>query len=324
MYGTVCGLFVVLIAVSRTTANGTQFIDWGALNDAVPEMDDVRLKLVLYSRKFLNGTEDMAFLRKKLHTYVLIHGFNDNPNDSIMLPLLTNSYLQREKCNVVIVDWSEHAKGPWFISAAKNTLPVGKELAAWLDSSGLDMSQVTLVGFSMGAHVAGDAGQFARKRLAKIVALDPAHFLFESTPPEYRLDSSDAEIVEVLHTSGGFIGEKESLGTRDFFPNGGTHPQPGCSPDTTGTCSHRRAYYYYNEAIGRPDDNFRARRCPSYDHFLKHKCKENGKPVILHLVNNNFDKSFKGNFYFITNPQEPFLKRANSTVSAKGPFGFGR
>lgn len=61
--------------------------------------------------------------------------------------------------------------------------------------------------------------------------LDPAEVLFSSSGPEERLDYSQAKLVEVVHTSGGFLGFQKRLGHRDFYPNGGAWPQPGCKID---------------------------------------------------------------------------------------------
>jgi phosphatidic acid-selective phospholipase A1 len=59
-------------------------------------------------------------------------------------------------------------------------------------------------------------------------------------PLEERLDSGDAEFVEVVHTSGGYLGYRDPIGQVDFFPNGGTWPQPGCYMDFVG-----KFFYYY-------------------------------------------------------------------------------
>lgn len=63
------------------------------------------------------------------------------------------------------------------------------------------------------------------------IGLDPAEVLFSSSGPEERLDYSQAKLVDVVHTSGGFLGFKKRLGHRDFYPNGGGWPQPGCKID---------------------------------------------------------------------------------------------
>lgn len=62
-----------------------------------------------------------------------------------------------------------------------------------------------------------------------ILGLDPAKPFFQLlTGNNGRLDASDAEFVDIIHTCGGALGFSASLGTADFFPNGGTPSQPGC------------------------------------------------------------------------------------------------
>lgn len=43
-----------------------------------------------------------------------------------------------------------------------------------------------------------------------------------------KLDPSDADFVDVIHTCSGVLGFEAPIGTVDFYPNNGTPPQPGC------------------------------------------------------------------------------------------------
>lgn len=60
--------------------------------------------------------------------------------------------------------------------------------------------------------------------------LDPARPYFEYPPQENsgKLDLTDAEYVDVIHTCAGLLGFQEPIGTADFYPNNGIAPQPGC------------------------------------------------------------------------------------------------
>lgn len=102
----------------------------------------------------------------------------------------------------------------------------------FLSSEGqISLDDVHVLGHSLGAHVAGYAGSYVPRKLARITGLDPAGPAFE-TPylkdPGDRLDSTDANFVDVIHTCAGSLGFLRPIGHVDFYPNGGTFTQPGC------------------------------------------------------------------------------------------------
>lgn len=57
--------------------------------------------------------------------------------------------------------------------------------------------------------------------------------------------------VEIIHTSGTWLGIHKPIGTVSFYPNKGKR-QNGCKWDFTGTCSHLRAFKYFAESIYAP------------------------------------------------------------------------
>ena len=63
--------------------------------------------------------------------------------------------------------------------------------------------------------------------------MDPASPLFETASgvvdPDFRLDPTDAQFVDVIHTSGTAFGFLTAIGHVDFYPNSGKFPQPGCN-----------------------------------------------------------------------------------------------
>lgn len=56
------------------------------------------------------------------------------------------------------------------------------------------------MGHSLGAHISSYFGK-AIPGLSRITAFDPAQPGFEGCPKEVRLDKSDADFVDVIHTS---------------------------------------------------------------------------------------------------------------------------
>lgn len=172
--------------------------------------------------------------------------------------------------NVFAVDWSKMAAAPWYNAAARNTKTVAGHTAQFIDYLILQLNAFQdfhLVGFSLGAHVAGMTGQFVTSgKLRRITGisflkrkpenvfdgkldwfvefsgLDPARVLFISAEKDSKLDKNDAGVVEVIHTSGGYLAFKEPIGHRDFYPNGGTWPQPGCDFDFLGKCPSKKSF----------------------------------------------------------------------------------
>jgi len=85
----------------------------------------------------------------------------------------------QEECNVICVDWEAGAVIPNYVRAAANTRLVGKQLSMLLDGLnkhlGLPFNSIHVIGFSLGAHVAGFAGA-ELKNLSRITGKYEASF----------------------------------------------------------------------------------------------------------------------------------------------------
>lgn len=129
---------------------------------------------------------------------------------------------------------------------------------------------------------------------------------FEGTAgPESRLDKTDGDFVDVIHTCGGTLGYKAPMGNVDFFPNGGIAMQPGCNGmlEIIEACSHGRAHHYYTESILLPN-SFYARLCDSWQSFKDGKCNSGSQQPIL--MGANVPHSAEGLFYLKTHDKSPF------------------
>lgn len=134
-------------------------------------------------------------------------------------------------------------------------------------------TDIHLIGFSLGAHVTNYVSQALKNEflIPRISGLDPAMPLFVTADNDNKLDSSDAEFVDVIHTNALVQGKIERCGHVDFYLNGGVY-QPGCNPDHGFQCSHHRAPEYYAESI-RSMIGFWGWRCESYLYYLFGMCK---------------------------------------------------
>lgn len=65
-----------------------------------------------------------------------------------------------------------------------------------------------------GAHIAGKTGKLlkSKHKIGRIFGLDPAGVGFEYLKPEARLDKTDAEYVQVIHTDGDTFGLMPPIG----------------------------------------------------------------------------------------------------------------
>ncbi|XP_019411017.1 PREDICTED: pancreatic lipase-related protein 2-like [Crocodylus porosus] len=204
----------------------------------------VKTTFLLYTRDNPNRYQEISVIkpstikasnfRTNRTTRFLLHGYSIG-NDIVWLIDMCKLMLQVEDVNCIVVDWRGGAD-VIYTEAVSNVRIVGAELNYLMDllerDYGYMPANIHIIGHSLGAHAAGEAGR--RKRgIARITGLDPAGPYFHSTPPTVRLDPSDAEFVDVIHSNAGrlffdfAVGIIEPSGHLDFYPNGG-RIMPGC------------------------------------------------------------------------------------------------
>ena len=105
---------------------------------------------------------------------------------------------------------------------------------------GVSLNKIHVLGASLGGQVAGFVGYYTNGQLGRITGFDPSGPLFHVVNASDRLDKSDAQFVDIIHTAGKWVGNDDLQGHIDFFPNSGRAPQPGCADKESVdlTCSH--------------------------------------------------------------------------------------
>lgn len=227
-------------------------------------------------------------------TFVVIHGWTVTGMYESWVPKLVMALYDREpSANVIVVDWLVRAQQHYPTSAAYTKL-VGRDVAKfvnWLQAE-LDYpwSKLHLLGYSLGAHVAGIAGLLTKNKVSRITGLDPAGPSFEYADAQSTLSPDDAQFVDVLHTNtrgspDRSIGIQRPVGHVDIYPNGGTF-QPGCDLQntmmmvaTTGLrnmdqivkCSHERSIHLFIDSLVSQQPSM-AFRCSSKESFNKGMC----------------------------------------------------
>ncbi|XP_003216222.2 endothelial lipase [Anolis carolinensis] len=225
-------------------------------------------------------------------SFFIIHGWTMSGLFERWLGSLVSALQEREKeANVVVVDWLTLAH-QLYPNAVNNTRVVGKELAKLLDwlqeKEGFQHKNVHLIGYSLGAHVAGFTGNYAHGTIGRITGLDPAGPMFEGAEPNRRLSPDDADFVDVLHTYtrealGISIGIQMPVGHIDVYPNGGDN-QPGCGlGEVLGAlaygnigdavrCEHERSVHLFVDSLVNKDKQSFAFQCTDSSRFKKGIC----------------------------------------------------
>ncbi|XP_028161543.1 pancreatic lipase-related protein 2-like [Ostrinia furnacalis] len=101
---------------------------------------------------------------------VIVHGYITNRNSMINM-VLRDAFLGRSDVNVIVLDWSRYAYSLY--TTAVRVIPfLGRGLAYFLrfliSTTGGSLNNVHLVGFSLGAHLVGNAGRELYGEIARI------------------------------------------------------------------------------------------------------------------------------------------------------------
>uniref|UniRef100_A0A673BFK1 Lipase domain-containing protein n=1 Tax=Sphaeramia orbicularis TaxID=375764 RepID=A0A673BFK1_9TELE len=265
-------------------------------------------------------------------TRFIIPGYLDK-GDEDWTQELCRSMLKWENINCIAVDWNKGVRTT-YASGANNVRVLGAQVASMVAYVMSYYKQKAdafhLIGHSLGAHAAGDAGSRI-SGLGRITGLDPTEPYFEGCNASVRLDSSDVltgPAVVLLWFSSG-LGMTQPVGHVDFYPNGG-ELMPGCKSNKgkpteldaiwEGTanfdaCNHVRAYQYYSESVVKAQ-GFMGYPCPDKDSFASEKCfpcADKTCPLMGHRV----DRSpvTPGQYFLHTGDSTPFGR----TLTLDGP-----
>jgi len=269
-------------------------------------------------------------------TKILVHGFLASGSQGEWVRM-AEAFLDNFDVNVIRVDWGKGNGFP-YEQATANCRVVGAEIALLIKrlcrQYRIPRTKFHIIGHSLGAHIAGYAGE-RLIALGRITGLDPAEPYFEWMHESIRLDPSDAEFVDIIHTDGQSImnlfrggsgfGVMQKVGHLDFYPNGGLS-QPGCKNkdmckhimmgnigaiSDKVACSHNRAIHLFIESLTRSSCTFKGVMCKSYEKFKNGDCGQCGKDAKCADMGINADslmgrKGMNVSLYLETNSYEPF------------------
>ncbi|XP_064075098.1 phospholipase A1-like [Vanessa tameamea] len=188
---------------------------------------------------------------------------------------------------------------------------IGKKVGEFLvklTEYGLTAENLELVGASLGAHVSSHAAKYfyaaTGKKIARVTGLDPAGPCYRALPREERLDASDAERVDVVHTNIDGFGIAERLGHIDFYANGGEF-QPSDIPyiPCLVICSHIRAIFYWWQALEHPK-KFIGMECDSVQNARLGKCNN----AVTNYLGAAANFSKPGIYFLPTHNEFPYYR----------------
>lgn len=316
------------------------------------DREKINTRFLLYTRKNIKQyhvlkaknakSVETSDFNPEAETKIIIHGYIDNQLFGEWMRIMKDEFLMHGDYNIILVDWSG-GNGLPYTQATSNTRVVGAEIAFLVnylkDNYKLQPEKVHILGHSLGSHVAGYAGERI-ERLRRITAMDPAEPYFQGMPPKVRIDPSDAQFVDVIHTDSKSIfklgfGMSELVGHVDFFPNDG-NDHPGCERVTSGlisivigglaegarrfiACNHQRSIDFVTDSINNLQCSTVGFTCKDYASFKSgacfecggnsEKCATMGLKAIDYepkLVHQSDDTTKAVKLYFLTSDKSPF------------------
>ncbi|XP_073989006.1 pancreatic lipase-related protein 2-like [Rhodnius prolixus] len=323
-YPTLTAFIVALIFIFNCPHSDETIIHFGSCPLVIGERCDSNLvRLYLYNRINRNkptfvvfnddGTDNLtaSTYNPRLKSKVIIHGYNSDMNLNL-LQNLKDEYLTSNNYNIWMVNYPDLSKEPCYGFAVYNIRYVGKCVAYFIKtlkfSSKYDLD-IHVIGFSLGGQVPNFIAKNLPFKLPRITGLDPALPLFYTNILHQRLDSSDAQFVDVIHTNALFQGQIIACGHVDFYVNGGVF-QPGCTGSGRFNCYHGRAVEYFAESIN-TSVGFWGWNCASFIDYLEGKC-EPKEP--LKLMGEYVDPGSPGIYLVNTASKRPYALGKNITT----------
>uniref|UniRef100_A0A182YJC7 Lipase domain-containing protein n=1 Tax=Anopheles stephensi TaxID=30069 RepID=A0A182YJC7_ANOST len=240
-------------------------------------------------------------------TRFTIHGWNGGETSGLHANIRQN-YLGVGDFNVIAVDWGAGAQTANYIAARNRVASVGDIISRMVNTlvsaTGTSRNNIYLIGHSLGAHAAGNAGKMQNGQLNTIIGLDPAGPLFSLSDADV-MAPRDAQYTESIFTNAGLLGFDLPLSDSNFYPNGG-RSQPGCGIDVSGNCAHSRAHELYAESVS-TTIGFRSTRCASHGEIVAGQCTPTGNANMGGEPSNQ-GRGVNGMFIVNTNGATPFAQ----------------
>ncbi|KAF5297627.1 hypothetical protein FQR65_LT09954 [Abscondita terminalis] len=195
----------------------------------------IKLTFVLYNRTNVVRCATLADLNfiGGNSLIVIFPGWLTSPT-SLAIQELKAAYLSRYNTNILIMDWPELQFAPYthiFCNVPNVAFQISKFLCDLSNLTDIQLSNVHIIGYSFGAHIAGYLGRTTilqcNQKIGRITGLDPAGPIYKHLSEAQRLYITDALFVDVIYTSPNF-GIPKKCGNVNIRSNCFQN-QPGCS-----------------------------------------------------------------------------------------------
>ncbi|XP_070832374.1 phospholipase A1 member A isoform X2 [Chaetodon trifascialis] len=232
----------------------------------------------MFTQESLSETQQSSYFNMSRSTKVIIHGYRAMGSKPSWVMELARALLRVQDVNVLVVDWVYGASFAYNL-VVENYKEVAVQISVLinqLQKHGCKLESFHFIGVSLGAHVAGFVGTLFEGKIGRITGLDPAGPMFKGADTFDRLDPSDAQFVDAIHTDSDYFGISIPVGHVDFFLNGGKD-QTGCARSRFASmygyviCDHMRALHVYMSALN-GSCPLMGIPCFSYEDFLKGRC----------------------------------------------------
>ncbi|XP_005932574.1 phospholipase A1 member A isoform X4 [Haplochromis burtoni] len=242
-------------------------------------------------------TMENSYFNPSRPTKVIIHGYRARGSKPSWVKRLGQALLRSQDVNVVVVDWVRSASFAYnlVVEIYREVAIQISVLINQLQNHGCRLQSFHFIGVSLGAHVAGFVGTLFEGKIGRITGLDPAGPMFKGADTYSRLDPSDAQFVDAIHTDSDYFGISIPVGHVDFFLNGGKD-QIGCARSRFDSmysyviCDHMRALDVYMSALN-GSCPLMGIPCSNYEDFLKGRCMDcdifRGKCPVIGLSENS-------------------------------------
>lgn len=91
---------------------------------------------------------------------------------SNVISLISTAYLKVNNYNIITIDWRE-AANDWYWNSVKSAPLVSQRAAHLIDflenNADLNPVRTTVIGFSLGAHVASLSARFATSKIGEVI-----------------------------------------------------------------------------------------------------------------------------------------------------------